>query len=167
MLGGTLAALSVTGCLASKGDIRLLQGELFACAARQNEQLQQVLDRLVARLGASAVQALASADEHRPERAWQMHAARIAAPAAPPGGAARTFQDTAATPDRPCWLLPVPQPVDMPRELLAGPERIESGWWDGADVARDYYLARGMHGAQLWVFHDLRGSGWHVHGIWA
>ena len=145
----------------------LLQGELFACAARQSEQLQQVLDRLTARLGASAVQALASADEHRPERAWQMHAARIAAAAALPGATARTFQDTATTPDRPCWLLPEPQPIDTPPELLAGPERIESGWWDGADVARDYYLARGMHGAQLWVFHDLRGGGWHVHGIWA
>ena len=27
-------------------------------------------------------------------------------------------------------------------ELLAGPERIESGWWDGADVQRDYYVAQ-------------------------
>ena len=55
----------------------------------------------------------------------------------------------------------------MPRELLAGPERIESGWWDGADVARDYYLARGLHGAQLWVFRDLRSGTWCVHGLWA
>ena len=60
-----------------------------------------------------------------------------------------------------------PRRIDKPQELLAGPERIESGWWDGADVARDYYLAREANGAQLWVFQDLRGGGWHVHGIWA
>ena len=40
----------------------------------------------------------------------------------------------------------------------AGPERIESGWWDGADVARDYYLARDAQGARQWVFRDLRSG---------
>ncbi len=137
----------------------VLQGDLFSHAARQAEQLQHSLDRLTARLGHAAVQTLDSAADHRPERAWRLDAVRLATPAAPP--------DTASSPSRPCWLLPEPQRIDEPCELLAGPERIESGWWDGADVARDYYLARGEHGAQLWVFHDLRGGGWHVHGIWA
>ena len=149
----------------------LQQGELFACAAQHSEQLQQVLDRLAARLGAGAVQALDSVAEHRPERAWHMHAAQLTAPAALPAAlpddAARTLRDAALAPERPCWLLPEPQPIDMPRLLLAGPERIESGWWDGADVARDYYLAGGAHGARLWVFRDLRSGAWCVHGLWA
>ena len=137
----------------------VLQGDLFSHAAQQAEQLQHSLDRLTARLGSSAVQSLKSAEDHRPERAWRPAAVRIAAPVA--------HAQTASAPDRPCWLLPQPRRIDAPRELLAGPERIESGWWDGADVARDYYLARGEQGAQLWVFHDLRSGAWHVHGIWA
>jgi protein ImuB len=145
----------------------LLQNDLFSRAAQQSEQLQQVLDRLAARLGASAVQALSGIEEHRPERAWRMHAAQLMVPTATAVGPPSTPRDSCAVPDRPCWLLPEPRRIDMPRELLAGPERIESGWWDGADLARDYYLARGAHGAQLWVFQDLRGGGWHVHGIWA
>jgi len=145
----------------------LLQGDLFSRAAQQSEQLQQVLDRLAARLGASAVQALSSADEHRPERAWHMYSAQLATPTVAAVGPASTQQGTSVVPDRPCWLLPEPRRIDAPQELLAGPERIESGWWDGADMARDYYLARGAHGAQLWVFQDLRSGGWHVHGIWA
>jgi protein ImuB len=55
----------------------------------------------------------------------------------------------------------------VPTQLLAGPERIESGWWDGGDVARDYYLARGGDGARLWVYQDLRSGCWHLHGYWA
>ena len=51
---------------------------------------------------------------------------------------------------RPLWLLAEPQPLDgreHPRyegrlEFEEGPERIESGWWDGRDVRRDYYVAR-------------------------
>ena len=144
----------------------LLQGELFSCAAQQSEQLQQVIDRLAARLGAGAVQALSSVEEHRPERAWRADIAPATATRASSAtvAAAATMATTSA---RPCWLLPEPQPIDMPRELLAGPERIESGWWDGADVARDYYLARGAHGARLWVFRDLRSGTWCMHGLWA
>jgi protein ImuB len=137
----------------------VLQGDLFSRAAQHTEQLQQVIDRLAARLGESAVQTLRSAADHRPERAWRMSTASIAAPATAP--------EAAPAPLRPCWLLPEPLHIDTPQELLAGPERIESGWWDGADIARDYYLARGADGAQLWVFHDLRNGAWCVHGLWA
>jgi protein ImuB len=140
----------------------VLQSDLFSRAAQHTEQLQQVIDRLAARLGESAVQTLRSAADHRPERAWRMSAASIAAPATAPEAPAAP-----PAPVRPCWLLPEPLPIGRPQELLAGPERIESGWWDGADIARDYYLARGVDGAQLWVFHDLRNGAWCVHGLWA
>ena len=33
-------------------------------------------------------------------------------------------------------------------EIEEGPECIETGWWDGHDVARDYYVARDRHGAR-------------------
>jgi protein ImuB len=39
-----------------------------------------------------------------------------------------------------------------PLRLLSGPERIESGWWDGEAVARDYFIAGDEEGALLWVY---------------
>ena len=144
-----------------------VQGDLFSREAQQTEQLQQVIDRLAARLGATAVQTLRKSADHRPERAWQVAVAQIVAPATTPHTTSVAHRDASRAPSRPCWLLSPPQHIDMPQELLAGPERIESGWWDGVDVARDYYLVRGSNGARLWVFRDLRGGRWHVHGIWA
>ena len=51
--------------------------------------------------------------------------------------------------------------------LEEGPERIESGWWDGKDVARDYYIVRQAGGARLWVFQERRSKCWYLHGVFA
>jgi protein ImuB len=52
--------------------------------------------------------------------------------------------------------------------LVSGPERIESGWWDGGDVARDYYIARAADGAQWWIFRECGAPRrWFVHGCFA
>ncbi|NTV09670.1 MAG: DNA polymerase Y family protein, partial [Zoogloea sp.] len=68
----------------------------------------------------------------------------------------------------PLWLLPQPRPLKSAFTLLAGPERIESGWWDGAEVRRDYYVARDAEGALLWVFRPLDApENWHLHGYFA
>jgi protein ImuB len=51
-------------------------------------------------------------------------------------------------------------------ELEEGPERIESGWWDGRDVQRDYYVARTQAGTRLWVFRERAAEGrWFLHGV--
>ena len=90
----------------------------------------------------------------------------------------------AAAPMRPLWLLREPQPLPeqasrpwldgTPLQLLAGPERIESGWWDGALAARDYFIARADDGALVWIFRarlpmasTLDGSGWFLQGRFA
>ena len=54
---------------------------------------------------------------------------------------------------RPGWLLAEPRAVapDSVR-LLAGPERIESGWWDGGDVRRDYYRVETDSGQCGWAY---------------
>jgi protein ImuB len=51
-------------------------------------------------------------------------------------------------------------------QLLEGPERIETGWWDGADVARDYYIARHRDGSRLWIYRErLAPHAWYWHGV--
>jgi protein ImuB len=39
-----------------------------------------------------------------------------------------------------------------PLQLLSGPERIETGWWDGQPVARDYFIAQAQDGSLVWVW---------------
>ena len=69
---------------------------------------------------------------------------------------------------RPLWLLQKPvaiEPREDSLELVSGPERIESGWWDEQDVARDYYMAKNGRGQRLWIFHDHRTRSWFLHGL--
>lgn len=48
-------------------------------------------------------------------------------------------------------------------ELLSGPERIESGWWDGEEHRRDYYRARDRQGRECWLFQAAEG--WFLQGF--
>jgi protein ImuB len=136
----------------------IAQTDLFGSDAQRLQQLQLLLDRLQARLGAMSVRGLRARADYRQEHGWC-----YVEPA--PGVVGAQRQSDA--PARPCYLLPEPRQIAAPGELLAGPERIESGWWDGADAARDYYIARTPEGAQLWIFRDLRAGGWYLHGLWA
>ncbi len=45
-----------------------------------------------------------------------------------------------------------------------GPERIETGWWRGADVQRDYYLVETADGTRWWLFHRFSDERWFLHG---
>ena len=45
-----------------------------------------------------------------------------------------------------------------------GPERIESGWWRGELVRRDYYRVETDAGRRFWLFRELHGRGWFLHG---
>ena len=67
---------------------------------------------------------------------------------------------------RPLWLLPHPQPLPNAPAGIGEPERIESGWWDGADVRRDYYTIE-WHDARAWVFREHTSGRWYLHGWWA
>ena len=57
-----------------------------------------------------------------------------------------------------------------PLQLLAGPERIEAGWWDDAPATRDYFVAQNDKHVLLWIFRlrtvdESAGSGWFLHGF--
>ena len=45
-----------------------------------------------------------------------------------------------------------------------GPERIETGWWRGMMVRRDYWRVVTDKGQQFWVFCDLKTQQWFLHG---
>jgi protein ImuB len=149
--------------------------DLFALDRRRSAGVPQLVERLRARLGAEAVQGIGIVPEHRPESAW-----RISEPGEKGGkGGIPLFEEEplqkAECPlFRPLWLLTEPQRLaggERPRyegalEIEGGPERIESGWWDGHDVRRDYYVARTRAGVRLWVFRERTTEGrWFLHGI--
>jgi protein ImuB len=139
--------------------------------AGSRDSAPQLVERLRARLGEEAVYGVCLNPEHRPEAAWRrVHDLRLtAAPKVPEGVIDQDMP-------RPIWLLNEPLPLTKP-ELLQGPERIESGWWDGKGVARDYYVARqpagrpqgeGQDGGiRLWVFQERHSKRWYVHGVFA
>lgn len=45
-----------------------------------------------------------------------------------------------------------------------GPERIETGWWRGDDVQRDYFAVASSAGRRFWLFRERRGGRWFVQG---
>jgi protein ImuB len=137
------------------------------------EESEGLIDRLCARLGREAVHGLAQRAEHRPENAWV--ATRPPSTASRRVSAARADEVDETLLARPLWLLPTPQPLAAyqgvpdrhgPLRLLSEPERIETGWWDGGEVARDYYTAIDRHGVRLWVFREReQPHGWFLHGV--
>jgi len=124
--------------------------------AERRQDIEQLAERLQARLGARSVSGLSGVEDHRPEYSWRPRALHEAAACAP-------------LPHRPAWLLPKPSRCAIADyQILSGPERIESGWWDGRDCRRDYFVVRDRHGCLLWAFHEYKPRrGWYLHGIFA
>jgi len=132
-----------------------------------------LIERLQARLGPQRVCRALRVEDHRPERATAWQPALAAAPrvSAWPSAPALT---------RPVWLLADAQALGerasrpaldgQPLQLLAGPERIETGWWDGVPVARDYFIAQAHDGALVWIYRarlplsPAAGEGWFLQG---
>ena len=54
--------------------------------------------------------------------------------------------------------------------LLAGPERIEVGWWEKAEdlTIRDYFIAESTYAGLLWIYRErvAEDIGWFLHGIY-
>jgi protein ImuB len=159
----------------------------------------QLVERLRARLGEEAVYGVVSLPEHRPEAAWRrVHELSLAST---PRMEKMTDRSAGDGMPRPVWLLDTPLSLSEPDMqeghgsglvLEQGPERIESGWWDGKGVARDYYVARQCggrmpmptpvgtpagreprmgarqpQGAKLWVFQERQSKRWYLHGVFA
>jgi protein ImuB len=152
------------------GSVAAPNQELFPTPQSEAVTVQRLVEKLRARLGHAAVLQVGSHADHRPEKAWQVGAA----PAAGNGPAPSTPSP------RPAWLLKTPRPLTVrghrpchgtALSLLAGPERIEAGWWDDALVARDYYIAENQQGQLLWIYRERKAEdeahAWYLHGLFA
>lgn len=84
---------------------------------------------------------------------------------------------------RPTCLFPRPQPLEVlaiaPEgppvrfrwrgqehrvDRVRGPERIETAWWRGPTLRRDYYIVETDTGGRFWLFRGLRRQSWFLHG---
>ncbi|MGD9597255.1 MAG: DNA polymerase Y family protein [Steroidobacteraceae bacterium] len=146
-----------------------------------------LIERLRARLGEESVYGLCLVPEHRPERSERRvaNSGQPEAAASPPRATARSGRSLPAVrcslgggfaaAERPLWLLATPlllpssggwPQYEGPLDRLAGPERIETGWWDGGDVTRDYYVMRNPAAARLWVYRERHPPHeWFLHGV--
>ena len=89
-------------------------------------------------------------------------------------------------PPRPVRLLSRPAPIrviallpDGPPTWLAcrrreylvahasGPERLETAWWRGPDLRRDYFRVTVESGEQFWIFRSSTERQWYLHGVFA
>ena len=159
-----------------------LHGEsasLLPLEQADGDSLLQMQERLCARLGAGQVLQVQALAEHRPERMqlWQALAQG-------------TRQSKLVQRDQgalyPSWLLARPLRLAVrdqcpqypgPLTLLAGPQRLEAAWWDGADCAlRDYFLARSEQFGLLWIYRERLNTAaftagadasWYLHGLFA
>jgi protein ImuB len=156
-----------------------VQGELFEPhAPGDDEALGCLIDRLAERLGSAAVLRPCLLDDHQPEMAF-----RYVGWALPTTGGESVG---GAHPTRPVRLLVRPALIrvialvpDGPptwfgyrgREYVvvwaAGPERLETAWWRGPDIRRDYFRVTTETGEQFWIFHATNQREWYLHGIFA
>jgi protein ImuB len=148
---------------------------------REGETLQQFIERVSARLGSDRVLRGQLVADHRPQhmQRWLPAATTAAATRKKPKLPPHLLL-------HPPWLLREPlrlavqgeRPIYQgPLTLLAGPERLESGWWsllssaeaEGQELAlRDYFVARSPHAGLLWVYRR-RSAGepaWFLQGMY-
>jgi protein ImuB len=156
-LGALPLAAPVEAIALEAADFTPLPGssaDFFDDAAADAEDWARLLERLRARLGQDAVCGLTCYPDHRPEHAWR----RVE----PGDWEPREF--TSPGP-RPVWLLEPSKLEEDGFVLLAGPERIECGWWDGDDARRDYFIARLKEFSLAWIYREE--GVWYLHGLFA
>ncbi|MDR3633164.1 MAG: DNA polymerase Y family protein [Isosphaeraceae bacterium] len=157
------------------------QADLFdeerAAGARA---LSALIDQLSSRLGREAVTSPKLVADAQPEHACRFEPAISSDVDQEPMIDLTRANDR---PNRPVRLCPEPVPIAavsvvpegppirfdwLGREYRVacswGPERIETGWWRGRDVRRDYYVVETTAGARFWIFRCRDAGRWYLHG---
>jgi protein ImuB len=162
---------------------------LFQAGGQRRRSITPLTERLSARIGDDGVHGVTTVAEHRPQYAWGRAETESSDAQLPPCAAMRNHWHAQQSPRpradirrtsslllrRPLWMLPEPLPLAAPRgnpeyqgplKLQDGPERLETGWWDGNGIARDYYVAVNTKGIYLWIYRNRhKEATWHLHGI--
>ena len=159
--------------------LRVARTALFDTGDDDARELDALIETLSGRLGADRVARAEPTGDPLPERSFRLVPAvdgRLAEYPPPVGWLAGT---------RPAVLLDPPEPVrvlslvpDGPPFRLTrrgrpaadvpaawGPERIQTGWWAGPRVERDYWRAELAGGERVWLFRDLKTGRWFLHGL--
>jgi protein ImuB len=190
LLPGPVAWLRLSVLLSARLVCR--QQELFAAHGKNHEREQSLLiDRLSSRLGREAVVRAQFVADAQPEYAFRFEPLagkkRVITQERKPRSKKRTSEDSPeqaarAPPERPLLLEPRPVPLEVlavapdgpPMQFRWqgeqhrtrrswGPEGIQTGWWRGRYIRRDYYRVESDRGQQYWLFRS-RGQ-WFLHGI--
>jgi protein ImuB len=142
---------------------------LFDELTRVSAAPAALVERLRARFGTERVFGLELVEDHRPERVWARRAEKLLQGGTP-------FVPLSLDAARPLWILSSPMRLTAAGAEIYGtsfarvlseevPERIESGWWDGSDIGRDYYAISTRRGQRLWIYKDHVTQGWYLHGL--
>jgi protein ImuB len=166
------------------------QGELFAGGEQEAErQLALLIDRCSSRLGADAVLRAELTADPLPERAvtyvrstkYEVRSTKRKNRLRPSPFVLRPSSFVLST--RPLALYSPPLSLDVvsvvpdgppisfhfagQRHTVVakqGPERIETGWWRGRSIRRDYWRVEITSGQRYWLFRNLPDGKWHLHG---
>ena len=69
-------------------------------------------------------------------------------------------------PMRPSFLLTPPIPLQEKVTIAYGPERINTAWWQGPPITRDYFIAYTHSGKWYWIYKNLENQ-WYLHGVFS
>jgi len=162
-----------------------LTGEAVAEA-----DLDQLVDRIGARIGVNRIGRIVRRASHIPERAETFVAPDDEGLVKKNGALPST--DPSEAIDRPLRLLARPEPVEAIAEVpdgppvhfrwrralyrivrAEGPERIASEWWRDDELSRDYFRVEDASGHRFWLFREglyereTATPRWYLHGVFA
>ena len=138
--------------------------DLFPAPRNEREGLTRLIERLQARLGSAKVQRWRKMPDHRPEKSLRREEAEPGECRGTNGHPASDVAGLGLPRSRPAWLWHEAQALPERRaqpvldgqalQLVSGPERIESGWWDSGVAERDYFIAQTPQGALVWIYRN-------------
>ncbi len=114
-----------------------------------------LLSRLQSKLGKQSVSQLNFVSDFRPECSTQTISINKANK--------NKHSATSIFADRPGLLLSKPTLLQLKVQIIKGPERIQTGWWDDNPINRDYYIGQTQDGQQVWIF-KTPNKEWFLHG---
>lgn len=160
-------------------ELEKYQAELFdsGTVSQHARQRADLIDRLASRLGRDRILRVRLLAEAQPERAYRYESLV---------GKRRNTRRSPSRdlPPRPLQLLR--RPVRLPAVAIVpdgpplhftlpsgqqrvarswGPERIQTGWWRGQPIHRDYYRVETTTGTRYWLFRRRTDGKWFLHGV--